>query len=136
MKNVDTPSEPGPSRVVVLDLEAPTPELTADDRYQSAMIVGRQNGVPYAAIDIDLLSDSVAGQLESLRAAAPPAPPPDAAISDDRLPAISVVIPTIVARTEDLALLLEGFSRSNTRTSNSSSWTTAGSFRPPIHSQG
>lgn len=105
-------AEPGPTRVLVVDLDLPMPVLEADDRYQSVLVVGTREDIPCGAVHIDLgpKAPAVAEQLASLfstAVGATPAPP----VPDDGLPTITVVVPTIVRRHEDLQLLLDGFAR-------------------------
>lgn len=107
--------EPAPRRVVVLDLAEPLPDLVADDRYDSAMVFGTWRGLPVGVADVMLTDDPAAARTaltpltdlrdESVRyeASRPPRLP------DDRLPAVTVVVSTIVGRREDLELMLDGF---------------------------
>jgi hypothetical protein len=101
---------PGPVRVVILDLEDPIPELAPDGRYESAMVVGRRGGVPTGVVDVDLRTGrfDLQEQLRPLFAGSAARQSSVPAESAD-LPSISVVVPTIVARTEDLEHLLAGF---------------------------
>ncbi len=95
---------PQPMRVVVIDLDEPLPELTADGRYVRAWVVGRRHGTPRRAIEVDLTgaSEQIQGQLGRLRdevldpADCRPMP------AEDRLPTISVIVPTIAQRLGDL----------------------------------
>jgi glycosyltransferase involved in cell wall biosynthesis len=101
---------PGPTRVLVVDLDQPLPEFTADDRYQSALVVGTRNDIPRGAVHVDLgpTAPAVADQLASLFTAVVGGTP-DSSVPDAELPSITVVVPTIVGRHEDLQLLLDGF---------------------------
>lgn len=107
---------PGPRRVVLVDVEQPLPVLTADDRYHTAMVIGCRSGVPSAAMDVDLDIgvDRIKGRLAALVSAArredrPPTHHVDGPPRHEAgLPRLSVVVPTVVGRVEDLALLLDG----------------------------
>lgn len=104
--------EPGPTRVVVVDIDQPLPQLGADDRYQSALVVGTRNGIPLSVVEVHFgpTAPDVSDQLAPLFSAC--ANEPGASdIQDAVLPTITVVVPTIVSRHNDLQLLLEGFAR-------------------------
>lgn len=103
--------EPGPTRIVLVDLEDPLPELAADVKYGAAMVVGRRSGVPCAAVQVDLRSgeEAIQEQLAPLFERAVPVSPAHPEVAEHDLPSISVVVPTMVARTQDLQLLLDGF---------------------------
>ena len=111
-QQANTTQQPGPVRVVILDLEDPIPDLLPEGRYESAMVVGRRGGVPIGAVDVDLRTGrfDLQQQLRPLfeQSAARPAST-RTELTDADLPRISVVVPTIVARTEDLEHLLAGF---------------------------
>jgi GT2 family glycosyltransferase len=103
---------PGPARVIHVDLDGELPTLEADDRYKAAMIIGKRHGVPCATLELDLRQEpaAIAAELEELRALAKSTTvykPTD--VDPALLPSMSVVIPTALDRTEDIALLLEGF---------------------------
>jgi hypothetical protein len=101
---------PGPIRILQIDLDDPLPDLEADERYQTAMVIGERHGVPSGSVMVDLRAGAAAirAQLETLRAdtrsVTPPTPVPDA-----QLPSISVVVPTMFERPDDLVVLLEAF---------------------------
>jgi hypothetical protein len=101
---------PGPIRILQIDLDEPLPELVADDTYKTAMVVGERHGVPSGSVMVDLLagSDAIRSQLETLRADTRSVTPP-AAVPDADLPSISVVVPTMFERPDDLVVLLEAF---------------------------
>ena len=105
------PDAPPPRRVISVDLEAPLPSLTADSRYESALVVGWQAGVPIGAVDVDLRENApnLRQQLAALFTIASNSSPALPAIADLILPAISVVVSTIFERKTDLATLLECF---------------------------
>lgn len=99
---------PKPRRVLNLDLEQDLPDLVADSRYGSAMVIGWRSGVPIGAVDIVLgdTPDLAREQLAPLVAT----PAPDLAAgagAGTSLPGISIVICTMVERREDLVLLLD-----------------------------
>ena len=118
-------AEPGPRRVVHLELSSPDaallpdagPDLVADDVYESARVIATWHGRPVGDLDVRLTSDpadaraalaplrELAAQAEADEAARPPRTP------DDLLPAVTVVVSTIVGRREDLELMLDGFAR-------------------------
>lgn len=102
--------DPGPIRVDVLDLDDHVELLPRDDRYAAAWVVGTRRGVPQAIVEVDLTASEadVRRQIDSLREA-PTAPrtPGVENVRDDQLPMISVVIPTIVARVDELRSCLD-----------------------------
>lgn len=105
---------PGPRRVVSVDLGRTVPDLVADYRYSTAMVVGYRGAVPVGAVDIELTDDpaDASRALASLYAQQIPDRAADAVdVPDERLPSISVVVSTVVARPADLAVLLEAFTR-------------------------
>lgn len=95
---------PQPMRVAVIDLDEPLPELTADDRYLRAWVVGRRHGIPRRAIEVDLTgaSERIQGQLGRLRDEVLDPADCRAMPAEDRLPTISVIVPTIAQRLGDL----------------------------------
>ena len=95
---------PQPMRVVVIDLDQPFPELAADDHYARAWVVGRRHGIPRRAIDVDLTTprEEIQDQLARLRDEVADLTDGRAAPPGDRLPAISVIVPTIAQRLADL----------------------------------
>jgi len=102
----------GPARIVTVDIERPIPELAADDHYQDAWVVLRKGGVPRSVVMLDLTIGTPAIERRLRDAMASPemnSPSilDDTSISESDLPPISLVIPTIVARTKDLALCLD-----------------------------
>ncbi|WP_182047991.1 glycosyltransferase [Curtobacterium sp. ME26] len=100
---------PGPRRVVRVDLDAPLPELVADDAGSSALVVGYRAGHPVCTADVALTADpaDAARLLAPLvgTAGAPHRTP--RVVPDDALPSISVVVSTVVDRVEDLGRLLD-----------------------------
>jgi hypothetical protein len=103
---------PRPRRVVNIDLAKPLPDLVADERYSTAMVVGWRDEVPVGAVDIVLgaTPDVAASQLDDLVVTPAPFTERDWD-SDLPLPSVSVVVCTMVAREEDLKNLLVAFSR-------------------------
>jgi len=106
-------SGPKPVRILALDLDEPIPSIAGDGRCETALVVGWKAGIPVGVVDVDLLSTDAPAQaqLEPLVRMAAERPDPGPRIPDANLPSISVVIPTVVARVDDLALLLEGLDR-------------------------
>lgn len=107
-------SGPGPRRVLSIDLDQPMPELVADDRYTTAMVVGYRGGVPLGAVDIELTADPADASAALAPLADLELPTPSSAdvdVPDSELPSISVVVSSIVKRPDDLARLLDGFER-------------------------
>jgi glycosyltransferase involved in cell wall biosynthesis len=105
-----TSGQPKPSRVAYVDLDVPLPAF-ADGVYETAMVIGGRRGVPVGVVEIDLLRgpDDISDQLAALLALPSPSGAwMDEEIADGALPAITVVVPTIVARIDGLARLLEG----------------------------
>ena len=103
--------EPAPTCVVVVDLDSPMPEQLGGDGYQTAMVIGERNGIPRSSAIIDLRASgpTLRSQLEPLfRAGSDDVDFARASVPDGDLPSISVVVPTMVERAEDLELLLVG----------------------------
>jgi hypothetical protein len=96
-----------PSRVIAMDIEGPLPDLRGDGFYESAMLLLCSHGVPRLELTIDL-SRTQADKEEAIRenikkilvtqlnAGAP------STIRDSELPRISIVVPTIVERVDEL----------------------------------
>ncbi len=121
-------STPGPRRVVRVDLDAPLPELVADDRGVTALVVGYRDGHPVTTLDVALTDDPAdAGRAIAALAAGPAGSPVGSsdglhagssvvptgstagtsAVPDAALPSVSVVVSTIVTRLADIARLLD-----------------------------
>jgi O-antigen/teichoic acid export membrane protein/cellulose synthase/poly-beta-1,6-N-acetylglucosamine synthase-like glycosyltransferase len=102
---------PGPRRILTVDLGAELPELTRDYRYESAMVVGYRGRVPVGTVDVVLTDDpaDAAPALRHLRAMPMPPSASPVDVPDEALPSMSVVVSTIVGRTDDLAGLLNAF---------------------------
>ena len=107
------PGAPSPIRVVAIDLDQPLPKLVADQRYDRALVVGWRGLAPIGTADVDMRpsAPSLRSQLAPLYAAADAAAPPLELVDDSQLPAISVLVPTVFQRPDDIALLLDGLSR-------------------------
>ncbi len=108
--------EAGPARVVMVDVEEPLPELIADDHYRSAWIVLCRRKVPVHMVIVQLSTSGAQtrAQLEQLveqvRADGSLAREVDV-IADGELAHITVVVPTIATRVEDLALCVRALER-------------------------
>ena len=109
-----TSEDPGPIRIDVLDLDDPQATVAPDEHYVSAWVVGCRNGIPQAIAEFDLTADAARTQeqLVTLRQA-PTAPRTagHAEVRDEQLPVITVVIPSIVARLDDLRVCLDSLGR-------------------------
>ena len=108
--------EAGPARVVMVDVEEPLPELISDDHYRSAWIVLCRRKVPVHMVIVQLSTSGAQtrAQLEQLveqvRADGSLAREVDV-IADGELAHITVVVPTIATRVEDLALCVRALER-------------------------
>ena len=109
MATITAVALPGPRRVVRVDLDAPLPELVADDAGASALVVGYRGGYPVCTADLALTADpsDAARALRPLVTAATGPAQLRPAVPDDALPSISVVVSTVVDRVEDLGRLLD-----------------------------
>ncbi|HUX05515.1 MAG TPA: glycosyltransferase [Acidimicrobiales bacterium] len=99
-----------PILLVSADLDQPWPDLTADERYRDAWVVLKDAGVPGGIVEIDLgadptsqraLLDEESARIRSSRWSAGSAP------DDVHLPSISVIVPTIGERLDELERCLE-----------------------------
>lgn len=102
----------GPIQIVLIDLDQPLPIIRVDDRYQTAWIVMSRDGIPLTleSIDLTIGESAIQNQLEEL------ATRPELSalynlehsrLPEIDLPRISVVIPTIVSRVEELGHCIE-----------------------------
>jgi hypothetical protein len=101
-----------PVRVMIIDVDEPLPELTTDHNYKKAWVMFCEKGVPRSMATLDLtigvtavqsrLSEIVA-QFQESKSVQIDVP----ALRDVALPSISVVIPTIVSRVEELGHCIE-----------------------------
>jgi cellulose synthase/poly-beta-1,6-N-acetylglucosamine synthase-like glycosyltransferase len=96
-----------PSRVVAMDIEGPLPDLHSDGFYESATILLCRRGVPLVELTIDLSrtqsdkEDLLRDNIKEILASEPRSNELNA-VSDSELPRISVVVPTVVERVEEL----------------------------------
>lgn len=101
-----------PARIVTFDIDGDVPELRADSQYQNAWVVLTAGGVPRKMVMLDLSEgeEAVRSRLEllssTLRATSAELGP-KASVRDEDLPKISVVVPTIVGRVEDLGRCID-----------------------------
>jgi hypothetical protein len=105
-------AEAGPARIVMVDVDAALPDLQADGRYKNAWVVFCKVGIPRSMVMLDLTRGtestrtSLRAQLElTLRSLLEV--PQTPIIPDDDLPRISVVVPTIVSRIEELGRCID-----------------------------
>jgi glycosyltransferase involved in cell wall biosynthesis len=102
----------GPARIVIIDSEEPLPLLEADEHYKNAWVVLLQANIPRCMVMIDLTMGATAIQSRLREMIGRPdisrsnfvetTPFPNSA-----LPRISVVVPTIVTRIEELGHCIE-----------------------------
>jgi O-antigen/teichoic acid export membrane protein len=98
--------EPAPRRVVHVDLDAPLPELVADETSSIAMVVGFRGKTPVGTVDVLLTTDPADAQRQ-LDVLASVVPEPYVPVPDDQLPPISVIVSTLASRLEDLNTQLD-----------------------------
>lgn len=100
---------PDPKRVATFDLDLPTSYPDASATGERTLLVVWRATVPVGTLDLsgpELADrDVVVAAAQALERSAASAPP---AATGQALPMISVVVPTVVARTADLQLLLDG----------------------------
>jgi cellulose synthase/poly-beta-1,6-N-acetylglucosamine synthase-like glycosyltransferase len=102
----------GPMRVVHVDVEAPIPDVAATraagGHYTGAFVVVFRGGQPLGHLEVEFgadgltgarLTERIADELGDVWSLPPPAEP---AVPDERLPTISVVIPTTFDRLDHL----------------------------------
>ncbi len=99
----DERDAPRPIRLVDAELTEPWPDLAADAHYRDAWVVLRDGGVPRALVEVALSADAHAthGHLDRSARRLPPRRV-GPVVSDRDLPRISVVVPTIGTRLEEL----------------------------------
>ncbi len=101
----------GPARVVTVDVEQPLPDLQPDEHYRNAWVVMCRGGVPRSMVMLDLTigASALERRLQELlaHALAPSEVVERPALADAGLPRISVVVPTIASRIEDLGHCIE-----------------------------
>ncbi len=96
-----------PLRILTVDIDQPLPDLRANDHYSAAYVLLSRKGVYRGEVVIDLLTDAASIQ-DHLREAVTQLKgtlTDDSvllALSDRELPRISIVVPTIVERIEEL----------------------------------
>lgn len=107
---------PSPIKIDVVDLDRPLPDLrSAGSPYTRGWIIGRQAGVPIGITEVDLqasapsMSDQL--QVESMSLATKIRD--RVGVPDHELPMISVVLPTLVSRVEELRLCLDSLESLN-----------------------
>jgi glycosyltransferase involved in cell wall biosynthesis len=105
-------AEAGPVRILMVDVDAPLPILKTDSRYKSAWVIFCKSGVPRSMVTLDLSGsngspiDNLRDQLE-LKTQSFSAIQQAAVVPDSELPKISVVIPTILSRIEELGTCID-----------------------------
>jgi cellulose synthase/poly-beta-1,6-N-acetylglucosamine synthase-like glycosyltransferase len=89
--------------VAVIDLDSPVDASAAgeDARYEAVWVLGRRDGRPVGIGRVPVTAGVVTTQRE-LRAAVRERVRPVVPVAEDDLPGISVVLPTIVQRVEDI----------------------------------
>ncbi|MDQ1730272.1 MAG: hypothetical protein QOK10_431 [Pseudonocardiales bacterium] len=99
----DGSPDTGPIRILTIDVEDPLPAFVADDRYARALVVLRRGRTPFAAVELDLDGGQLSQLAERLALGSESdtsSPAPDS--QAQKLPPISVVVPTIASRMEEL----------------------------------
>lgn len=103
-------AEPKPIRIHDLDLEGDIGDLHADGRYERAWVVGRLGGVPQTIVEVDLTDETASGaaQVKAMFDRPLTARPSATPAVGRELPRISIVVPSVVARIDELERCLEG----------------------------
>jgi hypothetical protein len=102
----------GPIQVVTVDLDHPLPDTIFVDGYTEAYVLLRRDGLYFADATINL-GGARSSWLDDLRDVIAQLDQPSrhanghVRVADEELPRISIVVPTIVQRTADLARCLE-----------------------------
>lgn len=101
-----------PARIIFVDEEDPLPDIQADDRYKSAWIVVCREAIPrcMAQVDLTLSALAIRENLQGLIARTEASDSVEneiAILPDDALPLISIVVPTIGERIEELGHCIE-----------------------------
>lgn len=109
-------AQAGPARIVEVDVDGPMPSLQADDHYSNAWVVLFKEGVPRFMVMMDLTIGMPALhrrllQLSTQSEISGAAQTDLSVLPDSSLPRISVVIPTIVSRVEDLGRCLDAIEK-------------------------
>ncbi|MCW2811223.1 MAG: hypothetical protein JWP61_1681 [Friedmanniella sp.] len=95
-----------------VDLDSTEGAVAARPGYEHAWLVGWRAGVPQVITELERVdSDSVDRGVRALQESAGSMTAAAAAVPDDRLPRISVVVPTVVQRVADLAACLDELGR-------------------------
>ena len=101
----------GPARFVTVDVEQPLPDLQSDEHYRNAWVVMCRGGVPRSMVILDLTIGEAAieSRLQELLAHARTSTEvvERPALADAELPRISVVVPTVASRIEELGHCIE-----------------------------
>ncbi|MCW2716537.1 glycosyltransferase [Pseudonocardia sp.] len=124
MESADTAVRPSPptfaaTRVLVADVEQPAPRLSElEERYGHAWVVIRRADRPRSLIEVDLGKDGAASR-EQFAAAFERFRTADdviggiPAVAEELLPSLSVVIPTVAKRLDELAVCLASIDKSD-----------------------
>jgi glycosyltransferase involved in cell wall biosynthesis len=96
----------------MVDIDQPLPDLRADERYRDAWVVLCRGGIPRSVVILDLTAGESAiqdrlSQSLAQAVASEPSILELPRVPDGDLPRISLVIPTVVARVDDLGLCLD-----------------------------
>jgi glycosyltransferase involved in cell wall biosynthesis len=99
--------EARPARIILVDVDQPLPDIVADDRYQDAWVVLCRYNIPrfMVMLDLTLGAAATAARLHDLIGQPEVTGPTIVALpsfAEEDLPRISVVVPSIVKRFEDL----------------------------------
>jgi glycosyltransferase involved in cell wall biosynthesis len=109
-------SQARPARIIFVDIEDPLPKIEADDRYKDAWVVLCRNSVPRCVAAIDLTDGATATRdhlqelVERLEASSQ-FDDATSMVADAALPRISIVVPTIVERIEELGQCIEAIAQ-------------------------
>jgi glycosyltransferase involved in cell wall biosynthesis len=105
-------AQAGPAQIVIMNVEEPLPDLEEDEHYKSAWVVVLQKGTPRCMVMMDLTIGTTAIQSRLQELITRPDllrsdSPETTTLPDSALPRISVVVPTIVSRIEELGYCIE-----------------------------
>jgi glycosyltransferase involved in cell wall biosynthesis len=105
-------NEARPARIFMVDVDQPLPDIKADDRYKDAWVVLCRYNIPRFMVMLDLTLGEAATitRLQELIGQPEVTGPGIGALpslDDDRLPRISVVVPSIVKRIDDLTRCID-----------------------------
>ncbi|WP_157720538.1 glycosyltransferase [Friedmanniella luteola] len=95
----------------MVDLEGPLPDLRVEGDVTQVWVVGRRAGVPQLIVEVDLSEgpEAVAEQLRPMAESVGALGLLPGGVDESALPRISVVVPSIIARTDELRTCLDGF---------------------------